>query len=88
MHTVHVQWKELGEANFASTMDGTVVQVNYQTAMECVYRLHDAAITVAINEGFWVQEVKMSIKGLAAGFSITWKLSMRPVQSVDVSQMV
>ena len=41
---------------FASTMDGTVVQVNYQTkAMECVYRLHDAAIhSIAINEGFCV----------------------------------
>ena len=41
---------------FASTMDGTVVQVNYQTKlMECVYRLHDAAIhSIAVNEGFCV----------------------------------
>ena len=66
---------------FASTMDGTVVQVNYQTkAMECVYRLHDAAIhSIAINEGFCVtgSEDKY-LRVWRWTFQITfWRLSMR-----------
>ncbi len=75
---------------FASTMDGTVVQVNYQTKlMECVYRLHDAAIhSIAVNEGFCVT-------GSEDKYLRVWPLDFSdyfleaqhegPVQSVDVS---
>ena len=76
---------------FVATEAGTVVQVDYESkALECVFKLHDAAIhSIAINEGFCVT-------GSADRYLRVWPLDFSDffleaehegaVSSVDVSQ--